>query len=72
MFGQFYSGMRWTALPVFALILFLATFLAVVVRTLLPAKRAELERLARLPLGREDAELRQQAPRSRGRQRRPS
>jgi cbb3-type cytochrome oxidase subunit 3 len=49
MFAQFYSGMRWSALPVFALLLFLGTFLTVVVRTLLPSKRSELDRHSRLP-----------------------
>ena len=55
MFAQFYSGMRWSALPVFALILFLTTFLVVVLRTMLLAKRTDLEQLARLPL--ENAEV---------------
>ena len=50
MFGQFYSGMRWSALPVFALILFLTTFLVVILRTMFFAKRADLDALARLPL----------------------
>ena len=60
MYAQFFAGMRWSALPVFALILFLVTFLVVVVRTLLPAKRAELDRLARLPLDGETVEARQE------------
>ena len=50
MFAQFYAGMRWTALPVFALLLFAATFVAVILRTWLPSRRAEMDRLARLPL----------------------
>jgi len=50
MFGQFYAGMHWTALPLFALILFLTVFLVVVLRTILLAKRDEIDRLARLPL----------------------
>ena len=50
MFGQFYAGMHWTSLPVFALILFLTVFLVVVVRTILLAKRDEVDKLARLPL----------------------
>jgi cytochrome c oxidase cbb3-type subunit 4 len=50
MFGQFYAGMRWTALPLFALLLFLTVFLVVVLRTILLAKRDEIDRLARLPL----------------------
>ena len=49
MFAQFYAGMRWSALPVFALLLFLGTFLTVIVRTLLPSKRTELDRQSRLP-----------------------
>jgi len=49
MFAQFYSGMHWSVLPIFALLLFLATFLTVVVRTLLPSRRAQLDQQARLP-----------------------
>jgi len=37
-------------LPVFALLLFVGTFVAVILRTWLPSRRAEMERLARLPL----------------------
>jgi cytochrome c oxidase cbb3-type subunit 4 len=50
MFGQFYAGMHWSALPLFALLLFLTIFLVVLVRTILFAKRAEVDRLSRLPL----------------------
>ena len=50
MFAQFYSGMSWSSLPVFALILFLTTFSVVVARTYLLGKRHEVDRLARLPL----------------------
>jgi len=50
MFAQFYSGMRWTSLPVAALLLFLATFVAAVVRVTVLARRSDLEPLARLPL----------------------
>ena len=49
MFGQFYAGMHWSALPLFALILFLTVFLVVLVRMTLFAKRDEVERLSRLP-----------------------
>ena len=49
MFAQFYSGMHWSVLPIFALVLFLATFLTVVVRTLLPSQRAQLDEQSRLP-----------------------
>lgn len=55
MFGQFYAGMHWTSLPVFALILFLTVFLVVVVRTILLAKRDDVDKLARLPLEDEPA-----------------
>jgi hypothetical protein len=50
MFAQFYAGMRWSALPLFALLLFLGTFLVVLLRTLLGARRDDVDRLARLPL----------------------
>jgi hypothetical protein len=59
MFAQFYSGMRWSALPVFALVLFLTTFVVVVLRTMLLAKRAELDQLARLPLDTTEVATRQ-------------
>lgn len=49
MFAQFYSGMHWSVLPIFALVLFLATFLTVVVRTLLPSRRGQLDQQSRLP-----------------------
>jgi len=52
-FAQFYSGMSWSSLPVFALILFLTTFSVVVARTYLLGKRHEVDRLARLPLDEE-------------------
>jgi hypothetical protein len=65
MYAQFFAGMRWSALPVFALVLFLATFLVVVVRTLLPARRAELNRLAHLPLE-GDGRAESRAPERRG------
>jgi hypothetical protein len=64
MFAQFYSGMRWSALPVFALVLFLTTFLVVVLRTMLLAKRTELDQLARLPLDATEVATRRERPRS--------
>jgi cbb3-type cytochrome oxidase subunit 3 len=64
MFGQFYAGMRWTALPLFALILFLTTFLVVILRTVLCAKRDEVDKLARLPLDDEAAGRSQEGGRS--------
>jgi hypothetical protein len=60
MFAQFYSGMRWAALPVFALVLFLTTFVVVVVRTVLLAKRTELDQLSRLPLDTVEVATRQE------------
>ena len=63
MFAQFYSGMRWSALPVFALLLFLTTFVVVVLRTMLLAKHTELDQLSRLPLDtREVATRRERGP----------
>ena len=50
MFGQFYAGMHWSALPLGALLLFLTTFLVVLLRTIFFAKRDEVDRLSRLPL----------------------
>lgn len=55
MFAQFYAHMPWTDLPIFALLLFLSVFLAVVARTLTRKQRGELEALAQLPLERDDA-----------------
>jgi hypothetical protein len=53
MYGQFYAGMSLAGLPLFALFLFLAVFVAVVLRVTLLGRRPELDRMARLPL--EDA-----------------
>ena len=50
MFGQFYAGMRWSALPLFALILFLTVFLVVLARTIFFARRDQVDELSRLPL----------------------
>ena len=49
MYAHFYAHMRWTALPLFGLLLFLVTFIAVVVRVLLASRRKEIEAAARLP-----------------------
>jgi len=49
MFAQFYAGTHWSVLPIFALLLFLGTFLTVVVRTLLPSRRVQLDQQSRLP-----------------------
>jgi hypothetical protein len=56
MFGQFYAGMRWSTLPMFALILFLTTFVVVVLRTIFFAHRDEIDRLGHLPLDGDTAE----------------
>lgn len=49
LYAHFYAGMQWTALPVGALLLFFATFVAVVVRVSLASHRKELEAAALLP-----------------------
>jgi cytochrome c oxidase cbb3-type subunit 4 len=49
MYAHFYAGMRWTSLPVLALLLFLAVFIAVIVRVSLPSRRREIDAAARLP-----------------------
>ncbi len=49
MYAHFYAHMRWTSLPIFALFLFLATFVAVVVRVLVASRRREVEAAATLP-----------------------
>lgn len=43
MYAHFYAHMRWTSLPIFALLLFLGTFLAVVVRVVLASRRKEVD-----------------------------
>lgn len=55
MFAQFYAGMSWSALPVMALVLFLATFVAVLLRTMIFAHREHIDEMARLPLEDEPA-----------------
>ena len=49
MSAHFYAHMRWASLPIFALCLFLATFVAVVIRVCLASRRREIEAAARLP-----------------------
>jgi hypothetical protein len=49
MYAHFYAGMRWTSLPLLALGLFLATFIAAIVRVALPSRRREIEAASRLP-----------------------
>ena len=50
MYAQFYAHMPWKELPMFALLLFLTVFVAVVLRVVVFMRPAELEPLARLPL----------------------
>lgn len=49
MYRSFYAGMSLTDLPLFALMLFVTVFLAVIVRTWVFRKREEFDALARLP-----------------------
>jgi hypothetical protein len=49
MYAHFYAGMRWTSLPLLALGLFLAVFVAAIVRVWLPSRRREIEAASRLP-----------------------
>ena len=49
MYRQFYSGMPWTDLPVLALLLFFAVFVAVIVRVSRKSRREALDIAARLP-----------------------
>jgi len=49
MYAHFYAGMRWTSLPLLALGLFLAVFVAAIVRVWLPSQRREIEAASRLP-----------------------
>lgn len=50
MYAQFYAGSRLVDLPLFALLLFVATFVAVVVRTGIAKRRGDFEGISRLPL----------------------
>jgi len=50
MYAQFYAHMPWRELPIFALLLFVTVFSAVVVKFVLFTSRADLDPLARLPL----------------------
>ena len=49
MYRSFYAGMSLTDLPLFALVLFMAVFLAVIVRTWVFRRREEFDALSRLP-----------------------
>ena len=50
MFGQLFAGSRLVQLPLFALVLFVAVFAVVIVRTTVLARRGGFARLERLPL----------------------
>lgn len=49
MYAHFYAGMQWTALPIFALLLFLSTFLAATVWAWRSSRRSHFDAAARLP-----------------------
>lgn len=49
MYAHFYAHMRWASLPIFALCLFLTTFVAVVVRVFLASRRREIDVASQLP-----------------------
>jgi hypothetical protein len=49
MYAHFYAHMRWASLPIFALCLFLSTFVAVVIRVCLASRRKEIDVAAQLP-----------------------
>ncbi|WP_224364486.1 CcoQ/FixQ family Cbb3-type cytochrome c oxidase assembly chaperone [Hyalangium versicolor] len=50
MYRQFYQGMDWTHLPLFALLFFLAVFLGVVAWLFLARRSQDFEAAALLPL----------------------
>lgn len=50
MYKQFFAGMQLTALPLFAMLFFLALFVGVVAWVLLARRGQDFDGLARLPL----------------------
>jgi len=64
MYAQFYAGSRLIDLPLFALLLFVVTFVGVLVRTSVAKRRGDFESVARLPLddGRPVPQAAQQTP----------
>lgn len=50
MYKQFFAGMEFTALPLFALALFLVFFVAVTVRVFALHRKADFDAVAALPL----------------------
>jgi hypothetical protein len=60
MYAHFYAGMRWTSLPLLALGLFVAVFLAAIVRVWLPSQRREIEAASRLPFDAQERRIDQE------------
>ena len=50
MFKQFFAGMEWSSLPIFALCLFMAFFAVVVLRTFVFKTPRDFEEQSALPL----------------------
>lgn len=50
MFKQFFAGMEWTELPLFALGLFIAMFVLMTLRTFVYKTKGDFEPAAQLPL----------------------
>ncbi len=50
MYKQFFAGMEWTALPIFALLLFMVFFALVVLRTFAFKSKRDFEPDSQLPL----------------------
>lgn len=50
MYKQFFAGMEWTELPLFALGLFIAMFVLMVLRTFVYKTKRDFEPAAQLPL----------------------
>lgn len=54
MYKEFFANMQWTALPLFALVLFIVIFALVIARTWGGQKQSDFEQLASLPLLHDD------------------
>jgi cytochrome c oxidase cbb3-type subunit IV len=50
MYRQFYEGMDLAVLPLFALVLFVAVFVGVFIRTYVLRRAGDFDNLARMPL----------------------
>jgi hypothetical protein len=58
MYQEFYQGNGWLGFAVFALVLFVAVFAAVVLRTFFHGpKKTDLDRLANLPFSNDDVHV---------------